>query len=131
MSHLNAADWFSSYSEGFKTISGFFRNLTELRISAKQPPLQLVIRTKPDHAQELMDHLLRTVFLRLDDGANPEGEPAEEQREESESEPTASSAAGHPNKGSSRSSYNYWKLSSKYVCIFGFIMFIPLFHQLE
>ncbi|MED6274168.1 hypothetical protein CHARACLAT_013749 [Characodon lateralis] len=39
------------------------RNLTEMRISAGQPPLRMVIRTKPEHAQQLMDHLMdRFIF---------------------------------------------------------------------
>lgn len=71
--------------------SGFRRNLTELRVTAIQPPLKLVIRTKPDHAQQLMDHLLTRVFLRQDGGPDPEGEPAGEQ--ETEQGPTTSSAA--------------------------------------
>lgn len=58
----------------------FLRDLTLMKISVGQPPLQLAIRTKPEHAQELMDHLLKRFALQaetvtdIDEAAQEHGE---------------------------------------------------------
>ncbi|XP_030584755.1 uncharacterized protein LOC115779984 [Archocentrus centrarchus] len=94
------------------------RNFTELQISAGQPSCKLTIRTKPDHADQLLDHLLDRVFLQVDAGlvsgedfleeAGPQTggefmeevrlEPEQELREECGPYPAASASTSPPRR---------------------------------
>lgn len=74
---------------------GSSRNLTELKVSAGEPSRILTIRTEPDHATQLLDHLLARV---LNQEFAPESrdhyrkEPREEPQEELEGESGSSEA---------------------------------------
>ncbi|KAL3978581.1 hypothetical protein ACER0C_019643 [Sarotherodon galilaeus] len=54
------------------------RNITEMQISAEQPSRKLTIRTKPDHADQLLDQLLDRVFLWGNAGLASGGESPED-----------------------------------------------------
>lgn len=89
----------------------FLRNLTELKISAGRPARILTIRTEPDHAQQLLDHLLDRVFLQVgpelesgeelgeEPGAECGGELGGERGSDSGSDPGVSTAASLPSRG--------------------------------
>ncbi|KAL7407211.1 hypothetical protein ABVT39_004758 [Epinephelus coioides] len=63
------------------------RNFAELQISAGQPARILTIRTKPDHALQLLDQLLERVFLQVEPGPVSEEELGEEPMAEPVEEP--------------------------------------------
>ncbi|MED6239294.1 hypothetical protein ATANTOWER_004509 [Ataeniobius toweri] len=65
------------------------RNLTEMRISTGQPPLRMVIRTKPEHAQQLMDHLMDRFIFQEETGPDYE-EAFTEEHEQVTSNPSKS-----------------------------------------
>ncbi|XP_004547479.1 uncharacterized protein LOC101478466 isoform X1 [Maylandia zebra] len=94
------------------------RNITEMQISAEQPSRKLTVRTKPDHADQLLDHLLDRVFLQGNAGLASGGEspadvesqtggefkkevglePQKNLREGSGSYPEASTSTSHPQR---------------------------------
>ncbi|XP_012773571.1 uncharacterized protein LOC101478466 isoform X2 [Maylandia zebra] len=93
-------------------------NITEMQISAEQPSRKLTVRTKPDHADQLLDHLLDRVFLQGNAGLASGGEspadvesqtggefkkevglePQKNLREGSGSYPEASTSTSHPQR---------------------------------
>ncbi|CAB1415457.1 unnamed protein product [Pleuronectes platessa] len=54
------------------------KDLTEFQVSAKNPAHVLTIRTRSDHANQLMDHLLDRVLIQIDPSPEPTAEPGEE-----------------------------------------------------
>lgn len=90
-----------------------------MQISAEQPSCKLTVRTKPDHADQLLDHLLDRVFLQGNAGLASGGEspadvesqtggefkkevglePQKNLREGSGSYPEASTSTSHPQRG--------------------------------
>lgn len=90
-----------------------------MQISTEQPSRKLTIRTKPNHADQLLDHLLDSVFLQVNagqasGGESPEDvesqtggefvkevglEPQKNLREGSGSHPEASTSTSHPQRG--------------------------------
>lgn len=52
-----------------------------MKISVGQPPVQLAIRTKPEHAQDLMDHLLEKFALQVETATDIEEGSQEHEQE--------------------------------------------------